>query len=199
MVQLEAHGRVKMPIRSPPSSAPSCLTTAFAPCYPKSEASQLELRPLPARPLCISDGQLCGTPISPFDKQVHESNYGPRADGSVSHQPDGFSDPYLMPSLARNERLRLTMLWYYTRGLYEDREFLQLLQEKLDLVQTFMEWEFALLGLVSEDVFTRVAATGLPLAVLPRRESTCSHTITQELGVSATCPKINIVVHSCSI
>ncbi|KKY32646.1 putative histidine kinase hhk3p [Diaporthe ampelina] len=72
------------------------------------------------------------------------------------------------------------MLWYYSRGLYEDGEFLQLLQEKLDLVQTFMEWEFALLGLVSEDAFTRLAASGLPLAVLPRRESTCSHTINQD-------------------
>ncbi|KAK2602325.1 hypothetical protein N8I77_008869 [Diaporthe amygdali] len=95
-----------------------------------------------------------------------------------------------MPCLASNERLRLTMLWYYTRGLYEDGEFLQLLQEKLDLVQTFMEWEFALLGLLSEDVYTRVAATGLPLAVLPRRESTCSHTVTQEPGTLFMLPNM---------
>ncbi|KAI3391924.1 hypothetical protein diail_6626 [Diaporthe ilicicola] len=177
-----------MPPKSPTSSASTPLTTAFAPFYPKAETNQLELRPLPAWPLCVADEQLCSKPISPFDEQLHESNYNPRSDSlsELSNPPDGFSDPYLMPSLARNERLRLTMFWYYTRGLYEDREFLQLLQEKLDLVQTFMDWEFALLGLLSEDVFTRLAATGLPLAAVPRRESTCSHTINQEPGVIQT-------------
>lgn len=177
-----------MPPKSPSPPPSARLATAFAPYYPRCEAHILDSRPEPVRPLCISDEALCRNPILDFDEQLHESNYNPRPDGSLADQPDGFSDPYLMPSLARNERLRLTMLWYYTRGLYDDREFVQLLQEKLDLVQTFMEWEFALLGLVSEDAFTRVAASGLPLAVLPRRESTCSHTITQEPGVSAPSP-----------
>lgn len=173
-----------MPSKTP--SSPSVpLATAFAPCYPKCEADSPKLPPLPGRPLCILDEELCKDPLLAFDEQLHESNYNPRPDGSLADQPDGFSDPYLMPSLARNERLRLTMFWYYTRGLYEDGEFLQSLQEKLDLVKTFMEWEFALLGLVSEDAFTRLAASGLPLAVLPRRESTCSHTINQEASVGA--------------
>lgn len=173
------------------SSSPSApLNTAFAPYYPKCEADALESRPLPERPLCVLDEQLCNNPLLAFDEQLHESNFKPRPDGCLADQPDGFCDPYLMPSLARNERLRLTMFWYYTRGLCEDGEFLQLLQEKLDLVKTFMEWEFALLGLVSEDTFTRlVASGGLPLAVLPRRESTCSHTINQEPNVGALCPK----------
>ncbi|KAG6355915.1 hypothetical protein INS49_015299 [Diaporthe citri] len=171
-----------MPPKTPSSPPSAPLTTAFAPYYPKCEADALERPPLPERPLCILDEELCRKPLLVFDEQLHEANFNPRPDGSGSptDQPDGFSDPYLMPSLARNERLRLTMFWYYTRGLYEDGEFLQLLQEKLDLVQTFMGWEFALLGLVSEDTFTRLAASGLPLAVLPRRESTCSHTINQE-------------------
>lgn len=177
-----------MPSKSSSPSPSACLTTAFAPYYPRCEAQILESRPEPVRPLCVSDEGLCSNPILAFDEQLHESNYNPRPDSTLADQPDGFCDPYLMPSLARNERLRLTMLWYYTRGLYEDREFVQLLQEKLDLVQTFMDWEFALLGLVSEDAFTRLAASGLPLAVLPRRESTCSHTITQEPGVSAPGP-----------
>ncbi|KAL2279916.1 hypothetical protein FJTKL_13065 [Diaporthe vaccinii] len=164
---------------SRPPSAPRA--TAFAPYFPRCEANASEPPPLPERPLCILDEQLCREPLLPFDEQLHESNFNPRPDGSPADRPDGFRDPYLMPSLARNERLRLTMFWYYTRGLYEDPEFLQVLQEKLDLVKTFMEWEFALLGLVSEDAFTRLAASGgLPLAVIPRRESTCSHTITQE-------------------
>lgn len=170
---------------SPPPSAP--LACAFAPYYPKCEADALEPPPLPERPLCILDEELCRKPLLAFDEQLHEASFGPRPDGrgSPADQPDGFSDPYLMPSLTRNERLRLTMFWYYTSGLGEDGEFLQLLQEKLDLVQTFMEWEIALLGLVSEDTFTRLAASGLPLAVLPRRESTCSHTINQEPNVGA--------------
>lgn len=170
-----------------PSSPSAPLATAFAPCYPKCEADAIELPPLPGRPLCILDEELCRKPLLAFDEQLHESSFNPRPDGSLADQPDGFCDPYLMPSLARNERLRLTMFWYYTHGLYEDGEFLQSLQEKLDLVKTFMEWEFALLGLVSEDAFTRLAASGLPLAVLPRRESTCSHTINQEPNVGTLC------------
>lgn len=177
-----------MPPKSSSPSPPAPPNAAFAPYYPKCETHPLDSRPEAVRPLFTSDEELCRRPILAFDEQLHESNYNPRPDGSLADQPDGFCDPYLMPSLARNERLRLTMLWYYTRGLYEDKEFLQQLQEKLELVQTFMEWEFALLGLVSEDVFTRLAASGLPLAVLPRRESTCSHTITQEPSVSAPSP-----------
>lgn len=187
MMQVEAHGKAAIPPEPPASQASTSLANAFTPCYPKSEAIGSELRPLPTRPFFISDDQLCRKPISAFDEQLHEATYNSPPLGGLTSQPDGLSDPYLMPSLARNERLRLTMLWYYTRGLYEDREFLQLLQEKVDFVQTFMEWEFAILGLVTEDVFTRVVTSGLPLAVVPRRESTCSHTINQEPGVSTLC------------
>ncbi|KAL1873238.1 hypothetical protein Daus18300_004058 [Diaporthe australafricana] len=169
------------------------LPAAFAPCYPKSEAGQLDLRPLPPREYCAFDDELCSKSLLVFDGQQHESNYSSRSDGtlgSLSQQPDGCSDPYSMPSLARNERLRLTMLWYHTRGLHEDREFQHVLQEKLDLVQTFMQWEFAILGVLSEDVYTRLAASGLPLAVLPRRESTCSHTINQETSAVFMLPNM---------
>lgn len=186
-MQVEAHDKAAIPPETSASQVSTSLGNAFTPCYPKSEAIGSELRPLPTRPFFISDDQLCSRPISAFDEKLHEATYNSLPAGSLTQQPDGFSDPYLMPSLARNERVRLTMLWYYTRGLYEDREFLQLLQEKVDFVQTFMEWEFAILGLVTEDVFTRVVTAGLPLAVVPRRESTCSHTINQEPGVSALC------------
>lgn len=40
------------------------------------------------------------------------------------------------------------------------------------------------MGLVFEDAFNRIATAGMPLAVVPRRESPCSHTINQEPGVS---------------
>lgn len=70
--------------------------------------------------------------------------------------------------------------------MLEDEDFLARLQEKLDLVQTFFaDWEFAIMGLVFEDAFTRIATAGMPLAVVPRRESPCSHTVNQEPGVSS--------------
>ena len=60
------------------------------------------------------------------------------------------------------------------------------LQAIVGLVQTFFQgWEFAIMGFVSEDAFTRVATAGMELAVVPRRESPCSHTVTQlDPGVS---------------
>lgn len=188
---LDMAQREARPPKGPTDPASSPFTNAFAPCYPKSKASESELRPLPARPFNVSDDKLCSKPISTFDEKLHQASYyhpHPDTTGRFTQRPDGFNDPYLMPSLARNERLRLTMLWYYTRGLDQDRGFVQLLQEKLDLVQAFMGWDFAIVGLVSEDVFTRVAASGMPTAVVPRRESTCSHTINQELGVSSSHP-----------
>lgn len=163
---------------------------AFTPYFPRAERSAPwpVLRSLPAKP---GDGdlELYDNPISTFDEKAHGSYYAPRKDGINADlpppQPEGFSDPYLIPSLTRNERLRLTMLWYHTNDLLEDEDFLVRVQEQLDLVQTFMGWEFAIMGFVSEDIFTRVAAAGLPLALVPRRESPCSHTINQKPGVSA--------------
>lgn len=180
-----------MQSRSSSSSRSSQVaSTAYFP-RAESAASWQDSRSLPVRPRRtepISDPHLCAKPIAPFDEQTHHVNYAAGPEGAEAHlpvpQPHGFSDPYLMPSLTKNERLRLTMLWYYTKGLVEDQDFVMRLQEKLDLVQTFMGWEFAIIGLVSEDVFIRLATTGLPLAILPRRESTCSHTINQEPGVS---------------
>ena len=180
-----------MPSR--PSSTSRSPRSAFTPCFPQAELSApwSGSRPLPAR-ACLEelgpDREYYEKPISSFDKEEHDSNYAPRKNGNIADwppsQPDGFSDPYLMPSLTRNERLRLTMLWYHTRDIFEDGDFRLRLQEQIDLVQTFMGWDFAIMGTVSEDMFTRVATAGLPLALVPRRDSPCSHTINQEPGVS---------------
>ncbi|KAJ4422868.1 hypothetical protein N0V82_002525 [Gnomoniopsis sp. IMI 355080] len=170
--------------------------TLFTPCFPSAEgsASLQETRPLPLRPRnkAVFDPDACSVPLLEFDYQKHTNHFPSRQNGLVDAaddqlpgpaKPEGFSDEYLMPSLTRNERLRLTMLWYYTNGLLQDEDFLARLQEKLDLVQTFFaDWEFAIMGLVFEDAFTRIATAGMPLAVVPRRESPCSHTINQEPG-----------------
>lgn len=95
------------------------------------------------------------------------------------------ADRYLFPLLTRNERLRLTMLYYYTRGIVEDKELVSRLQEKVHLAQETVGWEFAIVGLLNHNTYTRLCTVGLPLAVLPRRESTCAHTVHHPPGVSS--------------
>ncbi|KAH7383212.1 hypothetical protein BKA66DRAFT_463353 [Pyrenochaeta sp. MPI-SDFR-AT-0127] len=92
------------------------------------------------------------------------------------------ADRYLFPILTRNERLRLTMLFYYTRGVLEDQELMSRLQEKVLLAQESVGWEFVIAGLLNHNTYTRMVTVGLPLAVLPRRESTCAHTVNQPPG-----------------
>ncbi|KAH8730666.1 hypothetical protein GQ44DRAFT_605728 [Phaeosphaeriaceae sp. PMI808] len=92
------------------------------------------------------------------------------------------ADRYLFPVLTRNEWLRLTMLFYYTRGALEDQELMSRLQEKVVLARETVGWEFVIAGLLSHNTYTRMVTVGLPLAVLPRRESTCAHTVNQPPG-----------------
>ncbi|KAH6633410.1 putative histidine kinase-like protein HHK3p [Boeremia exigua] len=96
------------------------------------------------------------------------------------------TDRYLFPVLTRNERLRLTMLYYYTRGALEDVELQSRLQEKVYLAQDTVGWEFVIAGLLNHNTYTRMVTVGLPLAVLPRRESTCAHTVNQPPGAIFT-------------
>lgn len=135
---------------------------------------------------------LSHTAIRPFSDVNYETHYRPLEPNDlhapVPERPAGFSDQYLYPTLTRNERARLTMLWYYTRDLTKDDDLLRRLQDKVDLVKEFIGWEFAICGLMDNDVYTRLVTAGLPLAVLPRRESTCAHTILQPSGVSTILP-----------
>lgn len=199
-------------------------------CFPSARGGAGgagDSRTLPERPRWkepVLDPKSCSVPICEFDDEAHSCFYGSRrqddddndaqADLSTA-QPDGFSDEYLMPSLARNERLRLTMressrpwspvcyasyvpsfpasdtshspVWYHTHGLLEDKDFQARLHAIVGLVQSFFQgWEFAIMGFVFEDAFTRIATAGMPLAMVPRRESPCSHTVTQvDSGVSS--------------
>lgn len=98
------------------------------------------------------------------------------------------TDRYLFPVLAPNERLRLTMLFYYTRGLLEDEELMSRLQEKVLVAHETVGWEFVIAGLLNHNTYTRLVTVNLPLAVLPRRESTCAHTINQTPDVRVLYP-----------
>ena len=84
------------------------------------------------------------------------------------------------------------MLWYYTSGLTEDSALLARLQDKLNIARELIGWEFAIMGVLDNDVYTRIVTSGLPLAILPRRESTCAHTINQRAGVSHHLPHMSM-------
>jgi GAF domain-containing protein len=187
------------PEPSAPANPPHSL---YQPHFPSAEGRNAprDARSLPLRPRSIGpvfDQQHATEPIAAFDQEAHNRNYAsqePDSDQPTPSEqvPSDLQDTYLMPSLSENERLRLTLFWYYTHAnkMMEDDEFLLALQQKLDLVQAFMGWDFAIMGLVSEHVFTRVAVAGLPLAILPRRESTCSHTINQPPGTVFMLPNM---------
>jgi len=136
----------------------------------------------------ILDEAHASQPIAPWDDGYRQENYtealNENSSAAVPAQPIEFNDRYLFPMLAQNERQRLTMLWYYTRNIQQDPKLMQRLNDKLSLVKEFMGWEFAIVGILSNNNYVRIATAGLPLAILPRRESTCSHTINQQSGVS---------------
>jgi hypothetical protein len=126
--------------------------------------------------------------LQPWSDEVKDLVYPLKTDmfgpAPVPHQPACTADRYLFPVLTQNERLRLTMLWYYTRGSLEDVELQSRLQEKVHLAQETIGWEFVIVGLLDLNTYTRLVTVGLPLAVLPRRESTCAHTVNQPPQVS---------------
>ncbi|KAH8655721.1 histidine kinase HHK3 [Xylariales sp. PMI_506] len=159
--------------------------------FPKADAAVLQSRhEFPkSRPNTVGpifDTAHVDTPLSPWSSDFTDANYPKKsheyAAASVPEAPDCQVDQYLFPVLTRNERLRLTMLWYYTRHILEDTELLSRLQEKSNLAQESIGWEFAIVGLLDINTYQRLATSGLPLAILPRRESTCAHTVNQPPG-----------------
>lgn len=75
------------------------------------------------------------------------------------------------------------MLWYYTRDIINEPELLAGLQEKACLAQESTGWEYAVIGVLDVNVYIRLATVGLELAILPRGETLCAHTVTQPPGV----------------
>lgn len=144
----------------------------------------------PSRPQSVGpvfDEEHASQPVMAWDEIMKNVNYTERLTANLSAQappePPNFPDKYLFPMMTRNERERLTMLWYYTRNIAQDLDLMQRLQEKIDLVKDYMGWDFAIMGILSNNNYIRIATAGLPLAILPRRESTCSHTVNQQAGV----------------
>ncbi|UNI23977.1 hypothetical protein JDV02_009762 [Purpureocillium takamizusanense] len=163
------------------------------PFFPKADAAILSSRhgPLPTYPKNvwpIYDPDNFGKPIAAWPSSAENGFYPPPkeefAPASIPEKPAAacLSDRYLRAFLAENERLRCCMLWYYTRDLFNETEFLSGLREKTSLAQESTGWEFVVIGILDVNFYIRLASIGLPLAILPRGETICAHTVTQPPG-----------------
>lgn len=162
--------------------------------FPKADAALLSPSPekqsLPTRPtdvFPIFDVDNVNIPIAPWTADTESCFYPPKIDPyastSIPKKPISAPSRYLRAHLAKNERLRLSMLWYYGRDLGNESELLSGLQEKTCLAQESSGWEFAIVGLLDVNVYIRLATVGVQLAILPRGETLCAHTVTQPPGV----------------
>ncbi|KAK4936276.1 hypothetical protein LTR10_022804 [Elasticomyces elasticus] len=166
------------------SASQAFFPSADSPAIARDPDQSVKERPQTVGP--IFDPKQAKDPLLQFDSHVHECVYGedPTASPMTAPppQPDWLHDHYLSPTLTRNERLRLTVLWYYTRLITQDQPLMTKLQDMVSIVQKYMGWEFAIVGTIDEAVYIRLATANLPLAILPRRESICAHTINQKPG-----------------
>jgi hypothetical protein len=168
--------------------------------FPKADATVLQSRHAPPSPTSrptvvapILDVENADKALQSWTTEVVEAIYPVKEDVFAtapvpvrSECPQQCaSDRYLFPVLTRDERLRLTLLFYYTRDALDDQELMSRLQEKVVLAKETVGWEFVIAGLLNHNTYTRMVTVGLPLAILPRRESTCAHTVNQPPGVRA--------------
>ncbi|EGX46278.1 hypothetical protein AOL_s00110g102 [Orbilia oligospora ATCC 24927] len=143
---------------------------------------------VPERPSepTIFDATLTSSPIFEFCEGDFQRLYPADRDedGCVTEpiKPVDFEDPYLFPTLTKNELIRLKSLWYYGRYIENDTYLLSCLQDQVDLVNDFMEKDCVILGLLDHDYYRRVVTANVPLAILPRREATCAHTVLHDGG-----------------
>ncbi|OBS18863.1 hypothetical protein FPOA_10589 [Fusarium poae] len=152
-------------------------------------SSTVDCHDLPPRPKAVGpifDANNFKTPVEPWDHDIDSNLYPPKenpyAPSAIPDEPTCPASRYPRSRLAKNERLRLSMLWYYTRDLDQHPELLAGLQEKACLAQENTGWEYAVVGLLDANVYIRLATVGLQLAILPRGETLCAHTVTQPLG-----------------
>ena len=158
--------------------------------FPKADSAVLSTKhSVPAeRPEIVAPIYGPIKPLEPWSSSFGDSVYPAKTDtyatATIPNRPTNpVPDRYLHPRLAKNEKLRLSMLWYYARDILQEPEFLSGLQQKVHLARESTDWEFAIIGILDVNAYTRLATAGLPLAKLPRGEATCAHTINQTHGV----------------
>lgn len=104
---------------------------------------------------------------------------------SIQEIPDqNGNQTYLFPTLTDCERQRLNRLWYITKGIEDDTVLREQLTQLASIARETTGYGIAIVGLLDNDAFVRIAAKGVPLAVISRREATCSHTVLEPPGVS---------------
>ncbi|KAJ5372720.1 histidine kinase HHK3 [Penicillium concentricum] len=157
--------------------------------FPNADASILTSKHAPplSRPQTVGpilDPENLDRPISPWPSDIETAFYPKSEPYQPSLIPEKTicPDRYLRAFLAENERLRLSVLWYYTRDILQEDEFLSGLQEKAHFAQESTGWEFAVIGILDVNVYIRLATVGLELGILPRGETICAHTVTQPPG-----------------
>ncbi|KAF5557149.1 histidine kinase [Fusarium phyllophilum] len=137
--------------------------------FPKADAallsSTVDKHSLPPRPKAVGpifDANNFKVPIEPWTSDNDSSFYPAKPDPfSPSSIPQEAhcapSSKYVRACLAKNERLRLSMLWYYARDLDNEPELLAGLQEKACLAQESSGWEYAVVGVLDVNVYIRLA------------------------------------------
>ncbi|KAK0391869.1 hypothetical protein NLU13_1367 [Sarocladium strictum] len=159
--------------------------------FPKADAALLvsplpSTEPLAPRPATVGpifDPANLNTAIATWDPDTEAcffpSKKDPYGPSSIPNEPaNTLSMPrYVRATLTRNERLRLSMLWYYTQDIQNQPELLAGLQEKATLAQVSTGWEYAIIGILDMNVYIRLATVGVELAILPRGETLCAHTV----------------------
>ncbi|KAF4978850.1 hypothetical protein FZEAL_4832 [Fusarium zealandicum] len=159
--------------------------------FPRADAAVLSAERQPSQTRTdvvapIYDPDNLDKPLGPWIPQEEACYYPekkePYAPSAIPEQPTCPSSRYLRAHLAKNERLRLSMLWYYTRDILTEPEFLSGLREKAFLAQESTGWEFVVIGILDVNVYIRLATVGLELTIMPRGETLCAHTVTQPPG-----------------
>lgn len=179
-----------MATRLVPSKRTSSNRVSF---FPKADAFVLSSKhgQPPTRPQSVGpvyDPANADVPVAPYDQEAHEALYPPPDEPyGAAPVPDTLpmraSEKYPRAYMANNERLRLSMLWYYTRDILTESEFLSGLQEKVHMAKESTEWDFAIIGILDVNFYIRLATVGAPLGTLPRGETICAHTVTQPPSV----------------
>lgn len=160
--------------------------------FPKADAAVLSCRLAqpPSYPDAVGpiyDPPNAERPCPAWPLDAEEDYYPPQkeafAPATIPRRQLCGSDRYLRASLARNERLRLSMLWYYTHNIFQESEFLSGLQEKVCIAQESTGWECAIIGILDINFYKRLATVGVPLGILPRGETLCGHLVAQPPAV----------------
>ncbi|KAG5952422.1 hypothetical protein E4U53_000904 [Claviceps sorghi] len=159
--------------------------------FPKADATVLSSRceAPPTRPQTVwpvFDEKNIDQPLSPWPSDMENVFYPPKpepfAAASIPEQPPCPPDRYMRAFLAKNERLRSSMLWYYTRNILNETDLLAGLQEKAFLAQESTDWEFVVIGILDVNYYVRLATVGLPLTIMPRGETICAHAVSEPPG-----------------